>query len=53
MFKEVYVRPDEEIDEKMSMILQAFQLSGLKILMPTPYLSPLSTSQPLRLVDTQ
>ncbi|KAB2629206.1 hypothetical protein D8674_034001 [Pyrus ussuriensis x Pyrus communis] len=40
-------------DEKMSMILWAFQLSGLKILMPTPYLAPLSTSQLLRPADTQ
>ncbi|CAN6547674.1 unnamed protein product [Malus baccata var. baccata] len=40
-------------DEKMSMILLALQMSGLQILMPALDLALPSTSQPLRLADTQ
>ncbi|CAN6694166.1 unnamed protein product [Malus baccata var. baccata] len=40
-------------DEKMSMILRALQMFSLQILMSALDLAPPSTSQPLRLVDTQ
>ncbi|RXH71288.1 hypothetical protein DVH24_018643 [Malus domestica] len=40
-------------DEKIGMILLALQMSGLQILMLALDLALPSTSQPLRLVDTQ
>ncbi|RXH97537.1 hypothetical protein DVH24_007883 [Malus domestica] len=40
-------------DDKMNMIFRALQMSGLQIPMPAPDLAPLSTSQPLRPIDTQ
>ncbi|KAB2622153.1 hypothetical protein D8674_024335 [Pyrus ussuriensis x Pyrus communis] len=58
MFKDVYVQPSDKTieqfhDEKISMILRALQMSSLQIPMLAPDFAPPSTSQPLRLADTQ
>ncbi|TQD70861.1 hypothetical protein C1H46_043603 [Malus baccata] len=43
----------EQLRAQMSMIVHALAMFGLQIQLPTSDLTPPSTSQPLRLADTQ